>query len=228
VRNSASQIVGGDENHGRNYPHINGPKRLRWGNPRQSTKADDLTDSRENTQPIQPIPGGEQTHLDPKPTVLTSPLVRQKIVSPVSRYPAVNKPILKPTSNPISSIEAELAEIRRAWERYRSTNSRDAIYIYLTAVFGIVMRWQRLNCALKKSRAALRLRPNPPQMKPEPFAIVIFCTADPKIVDAKTRSKWSRVLRYAARVKPAGQRLTDFVKSNGGLNECARKFAQVG
>ena len=61
-------------------------------------------------------------------------------------------------------------------------------------------------------------------MKPEPFGIVIFCTSDPKIVDAKTRSKWSRVLRYAARAKPEGQRLTDFVKSNGGINECARKF----
>jgi hypothetical protein len=90
------------------------------------------------------------------------------------------------------------------------------------------MRWRRLNCALVKSKAALRLRPNPPQMKPEPFGIMIFCTADPKTVDGKTRSKWSRVLRYAARTKPEGQHLIDFIKSNGGLNECARKFAQVG
>ena len=133
----------------------------------------------------------------------------------------------KPTLHPVSSIEAELAEIDRAWRKYRSINDRDAVYIYLTSVFGIVMRWRRLDCAQKKSRAALRLRPKPPQMKAEPFAILIFCTADPKIVDAKTRSKWSRVLRYAARAKPLGQRLTDFVKSNGGLNECARKFARI-
>jgi hypothetical protein len=89
------------------------------------------------------------------------------------------------------------------------------------------MRWRRLNCALKKSRAALRLRPNPPQMKPEPFAIAIFCTSDSNVADAKTRSKWSRVLRYAAQAKPASQRLTDFITSNGGLNECARKFARI-
>jgi hypothetical protein len=63
-------------------------------------------------------------------------------------------------------------------------------------------------------------------MKAEPFGIVIFCTGDPKTVDGKTRSKWSRVLRYAARTKPSSQRLTDFAKSNGGLNECARKFAR--
>jgi hypothetical protein len=71
----------------------------------------------------------------------------------------------------------------------------------------LVMRWRRLDCALVKSKAALRLRPNPPQMKPEPFGIMIFCTAGPKTVDGKTRSKWSRVLRYAARTKPEGQHL---------------------
>jgi hypothetical protein len=63
-------------------------------------------------------------------------------------------------------------------------------------------------------------------MKPEPFGIVIFCTVDPEVADAKTRSKWSRVLRYARKAKPASQRLTDFIKSNGGLNECARRFAR--
>jgi hypothetical protein len=161
-----------------------------------------------------------------KSKVLTSPLVRQKIVSPVNRYPAVNERISRPTLNPVSSIEAELAEVRSAWEKYRSTNGRDAIYIYLTTVFRVVTRWRRLNCAVKNSWAALRLQHDAPQMKPEPFGIVIFCTSDPEVADVKTRSKWSRVLRYAARAKPASQRLTDFVKSHGGLNECARKFAR--
>ena len=64
------------------------------------------------------------------------------------------------------------------------------------------MRWRLLDCALKKSRAALRLRPNRPQMKPKPFGIVIFGTSDPEIAGAKTRSKWSRVLQYARKAKP--------------------------
>jgi hypothetical protein len=74
-----------------------------------------------------------------KATVLTRPLVRQKIVDPV--HPAVNERISRATLNSVSSVEAELAEVRRAWERYRSTNSRDAIYDYLTAVFRVVTRW---------------------------------------------------------------------------------------
>ena len=165
------------------------------------------------------------SRLATKPTVPTRPLVRQKIVGPV--HPAVNERILRPTLNAVSSIETELARVRSAWARYRATNSRDAVYGYLTAVFRVVTRWRRLNCAVKNSRTALGLQAGAAQMKPEPFGIVIFCTADPEVVDAKTRSKWSRVLRYAARAKPASQRLTDFVKSNGGINECARKFART-
>jgi hypothetical protein len=35
-------------------------------------------------------------------------------------------------------------------------------------------------------------------------------------------------LRYAARTKPEGQHLIDFIKSHGGINECARKFTEIG
>lgn len=81
---------------------------------------------------------------------------------------------------------------------------------------------------MKYSRAALRLQHSAPQMKPEPFGIVIFCTADPEIADAKTRSKFSRALRFASKAKPPNQRLTYFIKSKGGLNQCAYQFAQDG
>jgi hypothetical protein len=36
----------------------------------------------------------------------------------------------------------------------------------------------------------------------DPFAAVIRCTADPAKADKRTRSKWSRVMRYAAAYKP--------------------------
>ncbi len=152
----------------------------------------------------------------------------KRMVGPFGSGESGNKPPVKPPVPTNSPLEIELAEIRRAWRKYRSTNSRDAVYIYLASVFGIVTRWEHLNCAQNKSQAFLRRLPNPPQMKPEPFGIIIFCTADPRIVDAKTRSKWSRALRYAARAKRPGQRLSDFVKSNGGINECASKFRIAG
>ena len=43
----------------------------------------------------------------------------------------------------------------------------------------------------KEARAILRLWNGARRMRIEPFSILIFCTADPKVADAKTRSKWS-------------------------------------
>jgi len=142
------------------------------------------------------VAAGEVGQGPAKPTNQT---VQRKIVGPLSPHAIRKISIARPklTANP--DIDTELAEILRACRAYQSHNSRDAVYTYLSKVFAVVTRWQRLNCALKNSRAALRLQPNPPQMKAEPFAMVIFCTSDSKIVDGKTRSKWSRVLRYAAR-----------------------------
>ncbi len=153
--------------------------------------------------------------------------IESKTVSPFASQQPRSKPIAKVSPFTNSVLEVELGEMARAWRRYQSTNSRYAVYIYLSSVFGLVTRWRILDCALKKSRSVLRLLPNPPQLKPEPFGIMIFCTADPKIVDGKTRSKWSRALRYGAQAKPPSQRLIDFVKSRGGINECARKFALI-
>ena len=103
---------------------------------------------------------------------------------------------------------------------------RRGTYFYLEMVFAVVRRWQRLERWKKNSRAILRLRGRARRMRIESFSILIFCTADPKVADAKTRSKWSRALRYARISKPANQPLTAFIKTNGGINACASMFAR--
>jgi hypothetical protein len=45
---------------------------------------------------------------------------------------------------------------------------------------------------------ALRLCRLQISVREDPFASIIRCTADPAKADKRTRSKWSRVLRYAA------------------------------
>jgi hypothetical protein len=82
----------------------------------------------------------------------------------------LDKKASKPSPTLRATVEQELAEVPNAWQKYRSTNDRDAVYFFLEAVFVLVMRWQSLGCSLKNSRAALRFQANAPQMKPEPFA----------------------------------------------------------
>jgi hypothetical protein len=55
---------------------------------------------------------------------------------------------------------------------------------------------------------------------------VIWCTADHTKVDYRMRSKWSRVLRYAAESKDLDEPLRDFIKPKGGINRCAARFAR--
>jgi hypothetical protein len=58
------------------------------------------------------------------------------------------------------------------------------------------------------------------------FAAIILCTSDPGKVDKRTRSKWSRVLRYAAEYKPSSEPLAAFIQRKGGINKCAVRFTR--
>jgi hypothetical protein len=82
----------------------------------------------------------------------------------------------------------------------------------LAAVFETVMVWAKEGKAVSRAHRALHLRGHQSIREPEPFAAVILCTSDPDKVDCRTRSKWSRALRYAAEFKDLGEPLADFLK----------------
>jgi hypothetical protein len=46
-------------------------------------------------------------------------------------------------------------------------------------------------------------------------------------VDKRTRSKWSRVLRYALEYKCHSEPLDQFIKRKGGINKCAGPVCQA-
>lgn len=107
-----------------------------------------------------------------------------------------------------------------------SSRDRGAIYQYLTAVFELVMWCAREGHDVEYAGRALRLRGYSSVKEPEPFAAVIRCTADRDKVEDRTRSKWSRVLRYAAEYKDLDEPVADFIKRKGGINKCATRFAR--
>ena len=79
---------------------------------------------------------------------------------------------------------------------------------------------------IERARKSLRLQNICPSDHDEPFAAIIRCTSDPAKVDKRTRSKWSRVLRYAMEYKPSSEPLAAFVQRKGGINKCAERFAR--
>jgi hypothetical protein len=121
------------------------------------------------------------------------------------------------------ALEQDLLRVRAAWEACQASRDRNAIYGYLSAVFDLVMWWAAEDRAVSRARWALRLcRKDLPN--DEPFAAVILCTSDPEKVDKRTRSKWSRVLRYAMEYKETSEPLATFIQRKGGINKCAAWF----
>ena len=121
-----------------------------------------------------------------------------------------------------SALDSELAPVRAAFHAFQSSRSRDAIYSFLRVVFDLVQRWTKGGKGRKRV-AAIRKSRGVVAGCSEPYAAVILATTD---VDAKTRSKWSRVLRYVARYKPDHKTVRAFIRRRGGLNGCAAKVAR--
>jgi hypothetical protein len=123
------------------------------------------------------------------------------------------------------ALRQDLTRVRIAWEGCQASRDRNAIYGYLSAVFDLVIWWAAEDRAISRARWALGLCrlgfPND-----EPFAAIIFCTSDPAKVDKRTRSKWSRALRYAAEYKSSSEPLAAFVRRKGGINKCAERFTR--
>jgi hypothetical protein len=124
------------------------------------------------------------------------------------------------------ALRQDLLRVRNAWEECQASRERNAIYGYLTAVFDLVAWWAAENRALERAHWALRLRRICPFDGEEPFAAIIRCTADPTKVDKRTRSKWSRMLRYALAYKSHSEPLDAFIKRKGGINECASRSSR--
>jgi hypothetical protein len=116
--------------------------------------------------------------------------------------------------------------MRIAWEECQSSRDRNAIYGYLSGVFDLVMWWAAEGRAISRARWALRLQGVDLPTTDEPFAAIILATADRQKVDKRTRSKWSRVLRYSAEYKLHGESLAAFVRRKGGINGCAARFTR--
>jgi hypothetical protein len=122
------------------------------------------------------------------------------------------------------ALRQDLTRVRNAWDECQTSRDRKAIYGYLAAVFELVMWWAAQDRAISRARWALQLHGLDLSTTDEPFAMVILCTADRQKVDKRTRSKWSRMMRYAAEFKTDGEPLAAFVRRKGGINKCAERF----
>jgi hypothetical protein len=124
------------------------------------------------------------------------------------------------------AFERDLERLYDAWDDCQADRRRDAIYGYLTAVYDLVGWWSVERAEVNRARQALRSRGLLPCAREDAYAAIIRCTADPRRVEKRTRSKWSRVLRFVQMRKDEKEPLAEFVKRRGGINECNARYGR--
>jgi hypothetical protein len=134
----------------------------------------------------------------------------------------------EPQPVPYSSaaLRQDLERLRAVWADCQANRDRNAIYGYLTAVYGLVAWWTAEGREVDRASRALRLQRLEVSDREDPFAAIIRCTADPAKADKRTRSKRSRVMRYAAAYKVVSEPLDAFIQRKGGINACAARFSR--
>jgi len=131
----------------------------------------------------------------------------------------------KSIDKPKKSIRQRLGDVCNAWDDFQETRDRDAVYGYLRAVFSIVQHYNGRHRTKKLMRRAYKFAGLRVDTSADPFAVIIRSTCEHKL-DNKTISKWSRALRYVARVKKPRHPLMTFMKNRGGVNACAERYAK--
>jgi hypothetical protein len=102
------------------------------------------------------------------------------------------------------------------------SRSRFAFYDYLAVVFELYVQLRRRNQAKASARRIAELfglrKPN----GTHPIRVIIDATST---ADLKTRSRWTRALKYAWRERRKWTYFQAFLRENGGPAGCAYQFA---
>jgi hypothetical protein len=141
-------------------------------------------------------------------------------------YQPTRSPEQQPVGYTSAALRQDLQRVRDAWADCQANRNRNAIYGYLTAVYDLVAWWTAEGREVDRARRALCLCRLEVSDREDAFTAIIRCTADRAKADKRTRSKWSRALRYAAAYKPVSEQLGRFIRRKGGINACAVRFSR--
>jgi hypothetical protein len=104
--------------------------------------------------------------------------------------------------------------------------SRKAVpfYEYLAAVFELYVQLRRTKRAKRAATLIARLFGLRQQNRAHPIRTIIEATS---AADIKTKSRWTRALKYAWQERKTWTNLRSFLRENGGPAGCADQFAAI-
>jgi hypothetical protein len=105
-----------------------------------------------------------------------------------------------------------------------TSRSRFAFYDYLAAVIELYVQLRRTRQAKKAATRIAKLFRLRSQRRTHPIRVIIDASSS---ADNKTKSRWTRALRYAWYKRKTWRDLKTFLRKNGGPAGCAEQFAAV-
>jgi hypothetical protein len=121
-------------------------------------------------------------------------------------------------------LRKTIDDLRRLERKCFASRSRFAFYDYLAAVFEFYVQLRRRNRAKPLAKRIAKLFGLRKQNGTHPIRVIIDATST---ADLKTRSRWTRALKYAWRECKTWKDLDAFLRENGGPAGCADQFAAI-
>jgi hypothetical protein len=121
-------------------------------------------------------------------------------------------------------LRKTIDDLRKLERKCFASRSRFAFYDFLAAVIELYVQLRRTKQAKKAARLIARLFGLRKQKRSHCIRAIIDATST---ADLKTRSRWTRALRYAWRKRKTWTDLTSFLRENGGPAGCAEQFAAI-
>jgi hypothetical protein len=121
-------------------------------------------------------------------------------------------------------LRQTIDDLRSLKRKCFASRSRFAFYDYLAAVIELYVQLRRTKQAKKAATLIVKLFGLRSKKGTHPIRVIIDATSS---ADNKTRSRWTRALRYAWYKRKTWSKLTTFLRENGGPAGCAEQFAAV-
>jgi hypothetical protein len=120
-------------------------------------------------------------------------------------------------------LRQTIDDLRKLERKCFASRSRFAFYDYLAAVFELYVQLRRKQ-AKKAATLIVKLFVLRSQKRTHPIRVIIGASSS---ADNKTKSRWTRALRYAWYKRKTWRDLKTFLRENGGPAGCAEQFAAV-
>jgi hypothetical protein len=126
--------------------------------------------------------------------------------------------------NSDQQLRKTIEDVRGLERKCFASRSRFAFYDYLAAVFELYVRLRRTKQAKKAASCIAKLFGLRKSNRTHPIRAILDATST---ADIKTKSRWTRALRYAWHERKTWKDLGSFLRENGGPAGCADQFAAI-